>query len=77
MRTQYYKCSKCKKTGHNKITCIRRTKMKEKFKYIFFGFILGVLFYACDDSSLMADGEEYGAIGTTEWNPLYVYIVNE
>ena len=24
-----------------------------------------------------ADEEEFGEIGTVEWNPLYVYIVNE
>ena len=52
-------------------------KMKAKFKYLCIGFIMGFTFYACDDAFLQADEDDYGAIGTVEWNPLYVYITNE
>ena len=52
--------------------------MKQKLKCIFVGFILGLMFNACTDNQLQADSmetEEFGAIGTVEWNPLYVKIV--
>ena len=51
--------------------------MKNKIKYLIIGIVLGIMFTACDDSGLKADEEEFGEIGTVEWNPLYVYIVNE
>lgn len=51
--------------------------MKTKIKYLCIGFIMGFTFYACDDAFLQADEDDYGAIGTVEWNPLYVKIVNE
>ena len=50
----------------------------DKLKYVVVGFILGVLFYACDDWVLMADYDDDGSAirGSVEWKPLYVYIVN-
>ena len=51
--------------------------MKSKIKYLIIGFILGFIFYSYEDNSLKADNDDYGAIGTVEWNPLYVRVVNE
>ena len=51
--------------------------MRDKIKYIVFGFILGMAFYAYEEEHFKAGKKDYGAIGTVEWNPLYVYIVNE
>ena len=53
--------------------------MKTKIKYLTMGVILGLLIYACDGSSLMADYDDDGSAirGSVEWKPLYVYIVNE
>lgn len=51
--------------------------MKNKIKYLIIGFVAGAMFISCEDSFLKADGEEFGEIGTVEWNPLYVYIVND
>ena len=53
--------------------------MKKKIKYIFIGFIMGFMVYACEESSLYADYDEDGMAirGSVEWLPLYVYIVND
>ena len=51
--------------------------MKERTKGIIIGLILGFMFFSCD-SSIFADAEDdgsYGDIGTVEWNPLYVKVV--
>ena len=51
--------------------------MRDKIKYIVFGFIMGISFYAYQEGYFKAGKSDYGAIGTVEWNPLYVYITNE
>ncbi len=51
--------------------------MKEITKGIIIGFILGIMFLSCE-SNIFADedsGGGFGEIGTVEWNPLYVKIV--
>ena len=51
--------------------------MKYNIKYMVIGFLIGLFASACD-SNLMADNESYdylGEQGTTEWNPIYVKIV--
>ena len=50
--------------------------IKSKIKYLSVGFIMGLTFYACNDMFLQADEDDYGAIGTVEWNPLYVKVVD-
>ena len=53
-------------------------ELKSKLKLVFLGFVFGFIFNACSDNLLQADsgeGEGWGSIGTTEWNPLYVKIV--
>ena len=54
-------------------------KLKSKLKLVFVGFIFGLIFNSCDDNILQADGNNcngWGSIGSTEWNPLYVKIVD-
>lgn len=51
--------------------------MKDLTKGIMIGFILGVFFISCN-GNIFADEDDsgsYGEIGTVEWNPLYVKIV--
>ncbi len=48
-------------------------------KYILLGFVFGVLVQSCDSNLLQADSECYdylGEQGSTEWNPIYVKIVD-
>tara|TARA_R100001594_G_scaffold57337_2_gene91249 strand:- start:4649 stop:4804 length:156 start_codon:yes stop_codon:yes gene_type:complete len=50
--------------------------MNDTIKGIIIGLVLGFMM-SCNDS-IMADGNDggaYGEIGTVEWNPLYVKIV--
>ena len=51
--------------------------MKDKTKGIIIGIIIGFMM-SCNDN-IMADGDDvgsYGEIGTVEWNPLYVKVVD-
>ena len=49
--------------------------MKDKLKHVIIGIVIGFMI-SCSDS-IMADGDSnYGEIGTVDWNPLYVKIVD-
>ena len=56
--------------------------MKNEFiKGILIGFLFGILFISCESNIYADDGsgggyDSYGEIGTVEWNPLYVKIVD-
>ena len=57
------------------VELIKGEMMKDKLKYILIGIAIGFMI-SCSDS-IMADGDSnYGEIGTVEWNPLYVKIVD-
>tara|TARA_R110002012_G_scaffold55981_4_gene143026 strand:- start:5524 stop:5685 length:162 start_codon:yes stop_codon:yes gene_type:complete len=52
--------------------------VKSQIKYIIIGFIFGLVAQSCDSNMLQADNQcnDYlGERGATEWNPIYVKIV--
>ena len=59
-----------------KVLFIRRTKMKDSRFYFLLGFMSAMLFamaiVGCT-SPLEAGSSE---LGSTEWNPMYVYVTN-
>ena len=53
-------------------------KNRSLIKGIIIGFIIGILTYSCTDSALYGDDDmfEYGTLGGSALNPMYVKIVN-
>ena len=49
--------------------------MKERTKGIIIGLILGFMFFSCDSSIFAENDDNCYGLGSNEWNPMYVKIV--
>ena len=49
--------------------------MRERTKGIIIGLILGFMFFSCDSNIFAENDNSYTELGSNEWNPVYVKIV--